>query len=88
MLTTIAAIIIDLVAIVAGLGGVACFVYLVSLVLWERHQERAFLDDYRSANAARRAGFTLELGPEPGRPRSVRARAPYSSSPGSIQHHA
>lgn len=88
MLTTIAAIIIDVVAIVAGLGGVACFVYLVSLVLWERHQERAFLDDYRRANAARRAGYALELEPGPARPRAARARTPYPSSPGSIQHHA
>ena len=88
MLHTIAALAIDLAAIVAGLGGVACFVYLLSLVLWERHQERAFLDDYRYENAARRAGYAIELGPEPARSRTVRAPAPYTSSSGSIQHHA
>jgi len=88
MLNTIAAVIIDLTAIVAGLGGVACFVYLLSLVLWERHQERAFLDDFRYENAARRAGYALELGPEPARSRAVRTPAPYPSSSRSIQHHA
>jgi len=88
MLNTIAAVIIDLTAIVAGLGGVACFVYLLSLVLWERHQERAFLDDFRYENAARRAGYALELGPEPARSRGVRTPAPYPSSSRSIQHHA
>jgi hypothetical protein len=88
MLHTIAALVIDLAAIVAGVGGVACFVYLLSLVLWERHQERAFLEDYRYENAARRAGYAVEVGPGPARSRAVRAPAPYPSSSRSIQHHA
>ena len=88
MFDTLATLMIDIAAIVAGLGGVACFVYLLSLVLWERHQERAFLDDYRYENAARRAGYALELGPEPAHSRAVRAPAPYPGSSRSIQHHA
>ena len=88
MLNTIAAVIIDLTAIVAGLGGVACFVYLLFLVLWERRQERAFLDDYRYENAARRAGHALAFQPEPARSRTMGAPAPYTSSSRSIQHHA
>lgn len=88
MLDTIATLMIDIAAIVAGLGGAACFVYLLSLVLWERHQEHTFLDDYRYENAARRAGYTIEFGPEQERSRALRAPAPYTSSSGSIQHHA
>jgi hypothetical protein len=88
MLDTLATLMIDIAAIVAGLGGAACFVYLLSLVLWERHQEHAFLDDYRYANAARRAGYRIGFEPERERSRALRAPAPCTSSPGSIQHHA
>ena len=86
MIQTLVEIVIYVAAVVAGVGGVACLVYLVSLVLWERHQQRAYLDDYRRENAARRAGFALEL--ESALSRRPRTPAPYPSASASLQHHA
>jgi hypothetical protein len=83
---TIAETLIDLAAILAGVGGIACFVYLVSLVLWERHERRAFLDDYRREREARRAGYVPDL--EPAGSRTVRTPSSYANRPRSLQHHA
>jgi hypothetical protein len=84
MIQTLVEILIYVAAVVAGVGGVACLVYLVSLVLWERRQERAYLDDYRRENAARRAGFALEL--ESALSRRPRTPAPYPSASRSLQY--
>ncbi len=55
MITSIVEVAIDLVAVLCGVGGVACLVYLIAL-LWRDHREwRAFLEDHRNEQAARRA---------------------------------
>jgi len=86
MIAEIAEILIDLAAILAGVGGIALLVYIVSLLWWERRQERAFLDDYRRERAPHRAGSAPE--PEPARSRSLGTPAPYAGRPRSLQHHA
>lgn len=55
MITSIVEIAIEFIAVVCGVGGVACFVYLVAL-LWQDHREwRLFLEDHVREQAARRA---------------------------------
>ncbi len=88
MIQTIAEIVIDIAAIAASVGGIACVVYLVSLVLWERHERHAFLSEYRRDNAARRAGHALELEFEPVASGTVRTPALYGGPSPSVQHHA
>jgi hypothetical protein len=86
MILTIAESLIDLAAILAGVGGIACLAYFIGLVAWEHRTERLRLREYRRERAGNAAGLTLESGPA--HPRAVRRPTPRSRRPRSIQHHA
>lgn len=83
MITRIVEIVIELAAILAGVGGVAFFAYFIALVWWEHREERAFLEEHRREQSARRAGHE----PEPSRSTGVRPAAPVATYSHSLQHH-
>ena len=82
MIPGIAEMLIDLAAVLAGVGGIVFLVYFVHLVWWERHEQRAFLDDYVREHAARRAGYV----PEPGLSRTVSTSTSRPTRAHSLQH--
>jgi len=86
MIQALAEALIYLATVVAIVGGIVFFAYVLSLVLRERHERRTLLNDCRRENAARRAGRTLESKPAPlGR---VPGPAPYPSAARALRRHA
>jgi len=86
MIQAIAEAVIYLATVFAIVGGIVFFAYVLSLVLRERHERRAFPDDSRRKNAARRAGRTPESKPAPlGRARSP---VPYPNAARALRRHA
>jgi hypothetical protein len=88
MVQSIAEGVIYFAAGLAVVAGVAFLVYIVSLVVWERHEHRASLADHRRQYAARRAPSAPEPQPEAARSSQLRGPAPYPRPAQSAQHHA
>jgi hypothetical protein len=86
MIMTIAESVIDLAAILAGVGGIACLAYFIGLVAWEHRTQHLRLREYRRERAGNAAGYTLEPGST--HPHAVLGPTPRSGRPHSIQHHA
>lgn len=82
MVAGIAEVVIELAAIIAGVGGVTLLACFIALVWWEHREELAFLDDYRRDRAARRASV-----PEPAHAMIMRTPAPAAAPSRSLQHH-
>ena len=69
MFTVIAEAVIEIAALVSGIGGVAFIVYFLALVWREHRDEVTYLDDYRRERLLRTTGRTSRpFAPEDGRP--------------------
>lgn len=83
MITQIAEAVIELAAVLSGVGGVVFLAYFIGVVWWERRERLAFLEDHVRKQAARRATRTL-ASPHP---TIVRAPAPVKARSRSVAEH-